>query len=98
LISVASNEAPEMMSRLNDLALAGNWEEARALHFKLLPLMEGNFIESSPGPVKAALALMGLLEENLRLPLVPVQEKTRARMHEILNELGLLKESSHAVA
>jgi 4-hydroxy-tetrahydrodipicolinate synthase len=98
LISVASNEAPELMSRLNDLALAGQWDEARALHYRLLPLMEGNFIESSPGPVKAAMALMGLLEENLRLPLVPVQEKTRARMREILTELGLLKETSHAVA
>jgi len=98
LISVASNEAPELMSRLNDLALAGEWDEARALHYRLLPLMEANFIESSPGPVKAAMALMGLLEENLRLPLVPVQEKTRARMREILTELGLLKEPSHAVA
>lgn len=98
LISVASNEAPNLMSRMNDLALAGQWEEARALHYRLLPLMEGNFIESSPGPVKAAMALMGLLEENLRLPLVPVQEKTRARMREILTELGLLKETSHAVA
>jgi 4-hydroxy-tetrahydrodipicolinate synthase len=98
LISVASNEAPEMMSRLNDLALAGRWDEARALHYRLLPLMEGNFIESSPGPVKAGLALMGLIEENLRLPLVPVQEKTRQRMREILTEVGLLKESSHAVA
>jgi 4-hydroxy-tetrahydrodipicolinate synthase len=98
LISVASNEAPEMMSRLNDLALAGRWDEARALHYRLLPLMEGNFIESSPGPVKAGLALMGLIDENLRLPLVPVQEKTRQRMREILTEVGLLKESSHAVA
>jgi 4-hydroxy-tetrahydrodipicolinate synthase len=98
LISVASNEAPELLSRLNDEALAGNWDEARALHYKLLPLMEGNFIESSPGPVKAALTLMGLCEEKLRLPLVPVQEKTRARMREILSEIGLLKESSHAVA
>jgi 4-hydroxy-tetrahydrodipicolinate synthase len=98
LISVASNQAPEMMSRLNDLALAGQWDEARTLHYKLLPLMEGNFIESSPGPVKAGMALMGLLEENLRLPLVPVQEKTRNRMREILTEVGLLKESSHAVA
>jgi len=98
LISVASNAAPELMSRLNNEALAGNWDEARALHYKLLPLMEGNFIESSPGPVKAALALMGLIEEKLRLPLVPVQEKTRARMREILNEIGLLQESSHAVA
>jgi 4-hydroxy-tetrahydrodipicolinate synthase len=98
LISVASNEAPELMSRMNDLALAGQWDEARALHYRLLPLMEGNFVESSPGPVKAAMALMGLLEENLRLPLVPVQEKTRARMREILTELGLLKETSHAIA
>lgn len=98
LISVASNEAPEMMSRLNELALAGQWEEARALHYRLLPLMEGNFIESSPGPVKAGLALMGMIEEHLRLPLVPVQEKTRNRMREILSEVGLLKEPSHAVA
>ncbi len=98
LISVASNEAPEMMSRLNDLALAGNWDEARALHYRLLPLMDANFIESSPGPVKAAMALMGLLEENLRLPLVPVQDRTRARMREVLIEIGLLKETSHALA
>lgn len=98
LISVASNEAPELMSRLNDEALAGNWEEARALHYKLLPLMEVNFIESSPGPVKAALAMMGLLEETLRLPLVPVQQKTRDRVRGILVEIGLLKESSHACA
>jgi 4-hydroxy-tetrahydrodipicolinate synthase len=98
LISVASNEAPEMMSKMNDLALAGNWDDARALHYRLLPLMEANFIESSPGPVKAAMTLMGLIEENLRLPLVPVQEKTRARMREVLIEVGLLKETTHAVA
>ena len=98
LISVASNEAPELMSRLNDLALAGQWDEARALHYRLLPLMEGNFIESSPGPVKAAMAMMGLLEENLRLPLVPVQEKTRDQLRSILVDLGLLGETSHAVA
>jgi len=98
LISVASNEAPALMSELNDLALAGNWDDARKLHYRLLPLMEANFIESSPGPVKAAMALMGLLEENLRLPLVPVQEKTRTRLREVLDELGVLKETSHAIA
>lgn len=98
LISVASNEAPALMSELNDLAVAGNWDDARKLHYRLLPLMEANFIESSPGPVKAAMALMGLLEENLRLPLVPVQEKTRTRLREVLDELGLLKETSHAIA
>jgi len=91
LISVASNEAPELMSRLVNLALAGNWDEARALHYRLLALMETNFIESSPGPVKAALAMMGLIDENYRLPLVPIQQKSRARLREVLLELGLLK-------
>src|SRR6476661_6236935 len=98
LISVASNEVPDLMSRMVDLALAGDWEEARALHYRLLPLMETNFIESSPGPVKAAMAMMGLLEENFRLPLVPIQEKSRLRLREVLLKLGVLKETSHATA
>jgi 4-hydroxy-tetrahydrodipicolinate synthase len=96
LISVAANEAPELMSRMINLALDEKWAEARELHFRLLPLMETNFIESSPGPVKAALAMMGLIEENYRLPLVPVQTKSRARVREVLVEVGLLKEASHA--
>jgi 4-hydroxy-tetrahydrodipicolinate synthase len=97
IVSVASNEIPDLMSRMTELALAGNWEEARALHYSLLPLMEINFIESSPGPVKAAMAMMGLLEENFRLPLVPIQEKSRNRIREVITELGLL-ESVHATA
>jgi 4-hydroxy-tetrahydrodipicolinate synthase len=96
LISVASNEAPEMMSRMVDRALDGNWDEARELHYHLLALMEVNFIESSPGPVKAALAMMNLIGENFRLPLVPIQENSRARLREVLSELGLVKEASHA--
>jgi 4-hydroxy-tetrahydrodipicolinate synthase len=95
IVSVASNEIPDLMSRMTELALEGNWSEARALHYRLLPLMEINFIESSPGPVKAAMAMMGLLEENFRLPLVPIQEKSRARIREVLTDLGLLK-SAHA--
>jgi 4-hydroxy-tetrahydrodipicolinate synthase len=83
------------MSEMTEGALSGQWEKARELHYKLLPLMEGNFIESSPGPVKAALAIMGLIEENLRLPLVPVEDKTRQRMREIVADLGLLKESKN---
>jgi 4-hydroxy-tetrahydrodipicolinate synthase len=98
IVSVASNEVPDSMSRMVDLALSGNWDEARALHYRLLPLMEVNFIESSPGPVKAAMAMMGLLEEKLRLPLVPVQAKSRARICEVITELGLLKETAHAAA
>jgi 4-hydroxy-tetrahydrodipicolinate synthase len=98
LISVASNEAPALMSQMVNAALSGEWDAAREMHYRLLPLMESNFIESSPGPVKAALALMNLIEENFRLPLVPVQEKTRARMREVLSELGLLREATHAAA
>jgi 4-hydroxy-tetrahydrodipicolinate synthase len=98
IVSVASNEIPDLMSRMTELALAGNWTEARALHYRILPLMEINFIESSPGPVKAAMAMMGLLEENFRLPLVPIQEKSRARIREVINELGLIKETARANA
>ncbi len=98
LVSVASNEAPALMSRMVELALAGAWAEARALHYRLLPLMEINFIESSPGPVKAALAMMNLIEEQMRLPLVPITEKSRERVREVITELGLLKGTTHAAA
>ena len=90
LISVAANEAPELMARMVYLALDGKWDEARELHYRLLPLMEVNFIESSPGPVKAGLAMMNLIGENYRLPLVPIQEKSRALLRHALLELGLL--------
>ncbi len=96
IVSVASNEIPDLMSRMTELALAGKWDEARALHYRILPLMEINFIESSPGPVKAAMAMMGLLEENFRLPLVPIQEKSRARIREVIAELGILESANAA--
>ncbi|PYO62262.1 MAG: 4-hydroxy-tetrahydrodipicolinate synthase [Gemmatimonadetes bacterium] len=98
IISVVSNEVPDLMARMAELALQGNWTAARELHYRLLPLMEANFIESNPGPVKAAMALMGLLEDQLRLPLVPVQEKTRARLREVLQELGVLQRPAHVAA
>ena len=91
IVSVASNEIPDLMSSMTNLALEGKWDEAREVHYRLLPLMEVNFIESSPGPVKAAMAMLGLLEENFRLPLVPITQKSRARVREVLNELGLLR-------
>jgi 4-hydroxy-tetrahydrodipicolinate synthase len=86
------------MSQMINLALEGNWQDARELHYRLLPLMEVNFIESSPGPVKAALAMMGLIEETYRLPLVPISEQSKTKLHPVLAELGLLKETSHATA
>jgi 4-hydroxy-tetrahydrodipicolinate synthase len=91
IVSVASNEVPDLMSQMTNLALEGKWEEARKLHYRLLPLMENNFIESSPGPVKAVMAMMGLLEENFRLPLVPITEKSRAKMCEVISEHGLIE-------
>jgi len=91
IVSVASNEISDLMSRMTDWALDGNWAEARELHYRILPLMEINFIESSPGPVKAAMAMMGLLEENFRLPLVPITEKSRVQIREVINELGLIE-------
>jgi len=97
IVSVASNEVPDLMAQMTNLALEGKWDDARHLHYRLLPLMEVNFIESSPGPVKAAMAMMALLEENFRLPLVPIQEKSRVRIREVLAELGVL-ESAHASA
>jgi 4-hydroxy-tetrahydrodipicolinate synthase len=90
IVSVASNEIPDLMSQMANLALDGKWDEARALHYRILPLMEVNFIESSPGPVKAAMAMMGLLDENFRLPLVPITEKSRTRVREVITELGLI--------
>lgn len=98
IISVASNEVPDLMAALTNAALQGAWDRARELHFRLLPLMEANFIESNPGPVKAALAALGLLEEHFRLPLVPVQESTRARMRAIVHELGLTAGRPHVAA
>ena len=98
IVSFASNEIPDLMSQMTEFALAGKWNEARELHYRLLPLMEINFVESSPGPVKAAMAMMGLLEENFRLPLVPITDNSRAKIREVITELGLLKETARASA
>ena len=91
VISVASNEAPGPMSRMTQLLMDGRYEEARKLHFSLLPLMQVNFIETSPIPVKAALALMGMIEEVYRLPMVPLKPENRARLENVLTAQGLLR-------
>jgi 4-hydroxy-tetrahydrodipicolinate synthase len=93
VISVVSNEVPGSMTRLTRLLLEGEYEEARALNAKLFPLMQANFIESNPIPVKAALAMMGLIEEVYRLPLVPMKPANRARLEQVLVAQGLLKPS-----
>jgi 4-hydroxy-tetrahydrodipicolinate synthase len=94
IISVASNEVPGEMARLADLCLAGDFAGARALHRKLFALMEVNFIEANPGPVKAALARMGLIEAVWRLPMVPPQPASWEKIDRVLADLGLLPEGA----
>ena len=90
-ISVASNEIPGEMARMVEAAERNDFAGARAIHARILPLMQANFVESNPGPVKAAMAAMGLLEEVYRLPMVPPKPESKARVEAVLKELGLLK-------
>jgi 4-hydroxy-tetrahydrodipicolinate synthase len=89
LISVASNPAPAAMAALVAAARAGDFAKARELHFRYLPLMEALFVESSPAPAKCLMAQMGLCNEVLRLPLVPVRAATRDRLAAVRRELSL---------
>ena len=91
IVSVVSNEAPAMMSAMINAALESDIRKARELHYKLLPLMNANFIESNPIPVKAVLAMMGMIEENYRLPLVRIGTANREKLSKIAEELGLLQ-------
>ena len=68
------------------------------MHYRLLNLMEANFVETNPAPVKSAMAMMGLIEEHLRLPLVPISEKSRTRIQLALLDLGLIFEAGHVIA
>jgi 4-hydroxy-tetrahydrodipicolinate synthase len=90
VISVASNQAPELMTKMTRACLDNRWDIARRLNKELFPLMKGNFIEASPGPVKAGLAMMGMMKEFFRLPMVPVQPETREKMRRILVDLKLI--------
>ena len=98
IISVVSNEIPAEMTRLTKLCLEGDFSAARAVHRRYAPLMEINFVESNPIPVKAAMAEMGLLEPVWRLPLVPPKAENRARIRGVLESLGLAERSHVAVA
>jgi 4-hydroxy-tetrahydrodipicolinate synthase len=91
IISVVSNEIPAPMTRLAHLMLDGKIDEARKLHFQLLPLMQANFLETNPIPVKAALAMMGMIEEVYRLPMVPMKPENRAKLEKALAAQGLLQ-------
>jgi 4-hydroxy-tetrahydrodipicolinate synthase len=98
VISVASNEIPAEMAQLCRHGLRGEFDEARAIHRKFFPLMEINFVESNPIPVKAALALMGQLEPVWRLPMTPPKAENLERVQAILDSLQLVERSSVAAA
>jgi len=91
LISVASNEIPAEMTRLVQSALSGDFAEARRLHFQYLALMDINFVESNPIPVKSALAEMGLLQPVWRLPLVSPKPENLARIRAVLESLNFIE-------
>jgi 4-hydroxy-tetrahydrodipicolinate synthase len=89
IISVASNEIPAEMSQMVELAERGDFAGARALHTRLLPLLQVNFVESNPIPVKSAMATMGLLEEVYRLPMVPPRPAAKQKIEAVLQQLGI---------
>jgi 4-hydroxy-tetrahydrodipicolinate synthase len=90
VISVVSNVAPALMSAMWDAAAAGDWARARQLHYQLLPLGEGLFVEANPIPVKAALAMMGRIADELRPPLYPLGAQHRDKLRAQLHDAGLL--------
>ncbi|HZT76803.1 MAG TPA: 4-hydroxy-tetrahydrodipicolinate synthase [Vicinamibacterales bacterium] len=91
IISVASNEIPAEMVQMVEAAERNDFRAARAIHARILPLMQINFVESNPVPVKAAMASMGLLEEHYRLPMCPPKAESREKITKVLKELNLLK-------
>jgi 4-hydroxy-tetrahydrodipicolinate synthase len=95
IISVASNEIPREMVRMVEAAERDDFTAARTVHTRILPLMQINFIESNPVPVKAAMADMGLVEEVYRLPMVSPRPESRERIRAVLNELDLLGAPAH---
>jgi 4-hydroxy-tetrahydrodipicolinate synthase len=96
IISVASNEIPHEMAEMTRAALNNDWATARNIHRKYLPLMQANFIESNPLPVKAVLSMMGKLEEVYRLPLSPMRRDTRSKLQKIAAEAGVIPKAESA--
>jgi 4-hydroxy-tetrahydrodipicolinate synthase len=91
IISVTSNVIPAEMTNFAQLCLSGNFAEARAWQRKWTPLLEVNFVETNPTPVKAAMAELGLLEPVFRLPLVPPRVESAAKIRTVLESLALLE-------
>ena len=91
IISVVSNIAPGAVAQIVDAFMAGDMKKARELHFKMTPLVDAMFIETNPAPVKAALAIMGKIDDEIRLPLVKVSDATREKVRKAMVNFGLIK-------
>jgi 4-hydroxy-tetrahydrodipicolinate synthase len=90
VVSVAGNLIPREMTALVGKILQGKWDEAMLLHYSLLPLFKAIFIETNPIPIKAALAMKGMVEEIYRLPMCPLKPSNREKLHKVLKELLIL--------
>lgn len=90
VISVAANIIPRQVAQMTRLALEGHWEKARRLHLKYLPLFKAMFMETNPVPIKAAMAMAGLIEEVYRLPLCKMSGELKARLRRCLRQSGVL--------
>ena len=90
VISVASNIIPKEMHELTQYALNGDFEKAKQMHYKLLPLFKGIFIETNPIPIKAALAMKGMIKEIYRLPMCEMRGENKEKLRGILDDLGVI--------
>ncbi len=91
VISVAANIVPKQLSQLVGNALNGNFDAASKIHYQLLPLFRNLFVQTNPVPVKAAMAMMGMISEELRLPLIKLSDSFRPKLKALLEEQGLLR-------
>jgi 4-hydroxy-tetrahydrodipicolinate synthase len=96
VIAVVSNEIPGEMSQMVEAAERGDFAAARAIHTRIMPLMQVNFVETSPGPVKMAMAAMGLIEEVYRLPMVSPRPESKDKILKVLQEMNLLNKPAFA--
>ncbi|MFI5398514.1 MAG: 4-hydroxy-tetrahydrodipicolinate synthase [Candidatus Binatia bacterium] len=91
VISVVANVMPKESAQMVTACRKGDWETARRLHYRLLPLIRALFLETNPIPVKAAMAMMGYCRDEIRLPLLPMSEAPRAKLRAVMEQFGLLK-------
>ncbi len=91
VISVLANLMPKESAEMTAACQRGDWNEARRLHYRLLPLMRALFLETNPIPIKAAMAMTGYCREDIRLPLLPMTDAARGKLRAVMQQVGLLR-------